>query len=390
MKVVKLCIGEWDNASRDKRELGVCKELGFDASVIAKGDETHLDGYVDGFYVKRFQTRLFGEGTFVLANRIAASLKLAKDLRRENDISVLSCHDLIALAIGYLSNIGKAKKAILIYDSHEFEIGRNIQRSKMRKKFIVCLERFLIKKCAFSIMVNDSIADEVKRIHHLKKRPIVARSTPELWEVNCDVCSKEREKMLAILEPGVEYLLSTHGNLCPDRGIEQVIEVISQIGNLGLIILGNGEKEYVQGLMDMVRELSCDKRVLFFDAVPQNQIWKVVGATDINMVMVQPSSASYIYSLPNKFFEAIQSETPVIASDLPEMAKLVDNYQIGLHCSPQDTGAIKGCVEKMCSDKNFYADCKEAVRKAKRELCWEKEKQSLKEAYSGILIENMQ
>ena len=45
-------------------------------------------------------------------------------------------------------------------------------------------------------MVNDSIADEVQRIHRLKRRPIVVRSIPENWTIDDKVCQETREKLL--------------------------------------------------------------------------------------------------------------------------------------------------------------------------------------------------
>ena len=48
--VLKICASEWKNASRDKRELSVYKEMGTDVAVLAKGnvdDAGRLDE-VDG------------------------------------------------------------------------------------------------------------------------------------------------------------------------------------------------------------------------------------------------------------------------------------------------------------------------------------------------------
>lgn len=49
-------------ASRDKRELSVCQELGKDVVVLAKGnikDKGRING-VDGFEVRRYSTRPLG------------------------------------------------------------------------------------------------------------------------------------------------------------------------------------------------------------------------------------------------------------------------------------------------------------------------------------------
>ena len=53
-----------------------------------------------------------------------------------------------------------------------------------------------MKRCAFSIMVNDSIADEVQQIHKLKERPIVVRSTPNNWQIDSKACKKVREEFI--------------------------------------------------------------------------------------------------------------------------------------------------------------------------------------------------
>ena len=39
----------------------------------------------------------------------------------------------------------------------------------------------------------------------------------------------------------------------------------------------------------------------------------------------------------------------------------------------------------MRDDREFYAACKENLKRAKEELCWEREKTALEEAYRRIL-----
>ena len=87
------------------------------------------------------------------------------------------------------------KKVKLIYDSHEFELGRNVKRRKAALTLVKWWEGFLMKRCVFSIMVNDTIADEVMRIHNLKNRPIVIRSTPNLWNIDNDECLRTRTEL---------------------------------------------------------------------------------------------------------------------------------------------------------------------------------------------------
>ena len=308
--ILKICGSEWDNASRDKRELSACRELGQQVMVLAK--------------------------------------------------------------------------AKLIYDSHEFELGRNTDRNKLQIFLIKYLERFLIKRCAFSIMVNDSIADEVQKIHKLKQRPIVVRSTPEKWTVDPETVLKHR---LAFQNAfgNDNPILMYHGAVVPGRGIEKMLEVVKAMPQTNAVVLGNGAGPYITGLKQLSEQYGIIQRVLFHPAVSIEELWKYVGAADIGMVTIPSVAQSYYYMLPNKFFESIQSETPIIGSDFPEIRRLVQQYGFGLLCDPESTEDICACVTRMLTDKELYNLCKQKAVKAKEDLCWEKEKLVLQKAYLDLL-----
>ena len=102
------------------------------------------------------------------------------------------------------------------------------------------------------------------------------------------------------------------------------------------------------------------------------------------MVTVIPAVKSYYYMLPNKFFENIQSETPVIVSDFPAVGTIVDQYEIGIKVDPEVPESIAAAICRMREDKEFYRTCKENLKQAKEELCWENEKKALLEAYQRL------
>ena len=308
-------------------------------------------------------------------------------MRKQNDIDVISAYDLIALFIVWLSNIGKRNKAKLVYDSHEFELGRARQRSAVTTWFICHLERFLMKRCAFSIMVNDDIADEVQRIHHLKKRPIVARNIPQYWQLDTAHTAQVRQEFLSQLGlSDSAFLVMYHGGVMEDRGIEQMLEAVAQLPqDVAAIILGNAQTSYPDQLHTLCKKLNIEDRVLFHQAVPYEELRHYVSASDVGLVTVLATYQSYYMMLPNKFFENIQSMNPVIVSDFPTIGKIVDQYGIGLKVDPTDPKAIADAILRMRDDRAFYAECKEHLKVAKEELCWEREKQTLMNAYREIL-----
>lgn len=389
MRVFKICTSEWVGASRDKRELSVCKELGADVVVMAKGNpgDKFKKDIVDGFSVYRFSTRSLGTNLPNAINRFAAIFTWAH-YAKSFDADVISGHDLSGLLIGYMSNIfkPKAKKAKLVYDSHEFELGRNVKRNKFQLCLIKLLEGFLIKKCAFSIMVNDCIADEVQRIYKLKQRPIVVRNTPDYWQIDDDVTMEvHNEYCKEFNAPGSTFIAMYHGIVMRGRGIETLLRLTAVNHNICSVILGNGEEGYLRELMQLADELCVRHRILFKPAVPLDELWKYVGAANVGMILPPARAKSYFYSLPNKFFENIQSLTPIICSNYPAMQPIVEQYGIGLAVDISQESEIETAIERMRTDSDFYRKCKTNLKIAKEEFCWQKEKVALQQAYKGFM-----
>ena len=385
MKVLKIVIGTWKDDSRDKRELSVYRELGADVSVLAKGepdDRGRLDE-VDGFPVYRYSSRPLGSKVPNALNRVISIFTwahFAGTLRPD----VITGHDISGLAIGWISGWFKKKKPKLVYDSHEFELGRNVKRGRAAFVLIKHAERFLMRRCAYSIMVNDSIADEVQRIHRLPERPIVVRSTPDNWEIDEKACRETRAEMLPPNAGEDGFLVMYHGMLTSMRGIEALIRLTAKNPRICAFILGDGQPDFVEKLHALASELGVEDRVVFHPAVALRDLWRYVGAADLSLMMIEGKAKSYYFALPNKFFESIQSLTPIVASDFPEMKRIIDRYEIGLTCSPDDLDAINDCVEKMRTDTAFYAKCKSNLTRAKAELCWAKEKDVLIKAFKEI------
>ena len=203
MRVLKICTGTWENASRDQRELGVCRELGADIIVLAKGniDDRGRKETVNGFSVVRYTTRPCKKLPISI-NRIFSILYWAK-YASTLGADVITGHDISGWTIGWLSKFFNRKnKPIFVYDSHEFELGRNAKRNWIQLALIKMWEKKVINDSAFSIVVNDSIADELVRIYKLNKRPVVIRNIPNKWDVDLKVCEETRRELEKMLGGG--------------------------------------------------------------------------------------------------------------------------------------------------------------------------------------------
>ena len=385
--VLKIAANTWENASRDIRELSVVQELGADVLVMAKGDKSGIQEKVRGFSVYRMSTRPLGKYFPKGINRIVSVFTWAYQVKKIKP-DVISGHNLVPLFIGWLSFCFQKEKnrPKLVYDSHEFTIYDG-EKTRLQMFFTKCLEGFLIRKCAFTIEVNDLIADEVQRIHKLNIRPVVVRNIPEKWEVDPVVCQEVRKQIMSSFEGGGKeyFLLMYHGGVMPDRGIERLIYLVSINPELAAIILGDGEEPYIKSLKKRVQKLLVSDRICFYRAVPQTELWKYVGAADLGMILASSIKRNYLYSLPNKFFENIQSETPVVCPNYPAMKQIIKHFGNGVVCNPIKLSEINHCVEQLRTNPKLYQKYKTNTKIAKEILCWENEKKILKKAYAELL-----
>lgn len=384
--VLKIALSEWKNASRDKRELDVAKELGAEVLVLAKGDQSGIRECVDGFSVYRMSTRPLGKYVPKVINRIISIFTWAHRARTISP-QIISGHDLGGLTIGWLSSLflKPSQRPKLVYDSHEFEAGRNAKRSIFQTKLIIWWERFMIKRSAFMIVVNDSIADEIVKLHKLKERPVVVRNIPPKWEIDQKVCAVAREQMLGKLFG--RTILMYHGAVVMGRGIEKCIELLTYDQELCLVVIGDAALDsYRRRLECAVEKLNVKDRVLFYGAVPQYELWKYIGAADMSMVISEPIVKSYYLGLPNKLFESIQAHTPIVGSALPEIERIIHQYKIGEVCRYDDMADIYRAVKEIKENKEKREQYRENGKEASKELCWERESRRLAEAYKKIWI----
>lgn len=176
-----------------------------------------------------------------------------------------------------------------------------------------------------------------------------------------------------------------HGKVMPNRGIEMLICLVSINPNVAAIILGDGEEIYVRKLKQLAKEICVAERVCFYGAIPQNELWKYVGAADVGMILAPAVSKNHLYSLPNKFFENIQSETPIICPAYPAMRQITEYYRNGMTCDPYSPSEINNCIDLLRTKPELYQCYKKNTREAKKDLCWEREKNRLRQAYKKLI-----
>jgi len=272
--------------------------------------------------------------------------------------------------------IHQLKGTPLVYDSHEYftEVPELVHRPKIQHVW-ERIEAYCFPKLTQIITVNSSIAE--KYFQKYGKHLRVVRNVAPLLELK-NIPSKSA---LGIPE-GQPLLILQGAGINVDRGVEELIEAMALLPNYVLMIVGNGD--VVEQLKIRVNELNIAKRVLFFGRQPYEKMMCYTHYAEIGFTLDKPTNDNYLFSLPNKVFDYIHSGTVIVASNLPEVAKLVTKYDVGRLIPSHAPKDIAETVQDLLGNPELMEQLKENCLKAREVENWDAEVQAIADFYPKI------
>ena len=296
-------------------------------------------------------------------------LRLAIGAARAHPAHVYVAHDLETLpAAARAAQWGGAR---LVYDSHELFSERTAAGPGARLAWRV-IERRLIDRADAVITVSDSIADELVRRYGVP-RPVVVRNVPS-GPPHDGAASPLREALR--IDPAAPVVLYL-GGLQPGRGLEPLVRSIASVEGAALVLMGPGHPQYVAALREVARRAGTDERTSFAAPVAAGDVVRWASGADVGVAPIQNVSLSYYLSLPNKVFDYIAAGLPVVASDFPEMRRVVRDRGLGALCRPDDPADIARAISWTLHDPARHERLRQAARAAAVELTWEREAEKL-------------
>jgi glycosyltransferase involved in cell wall biosynthesis len=237
---------------------------------------------------------------------------------------IVHCHDTLFLPIGVLIKIFCGSK--LIYDAHELESLKN-GLTKFLSKATLFIEKISWKFVDVLVTVSPSIVDWYSE-HLGSKRSILVLNSPKfkVEALNASSDNYLRDKFhIPINEKIFIYL----GIICKGRGVDLYLDVFqSNDVRSHIVFIGFGDD------VSKIEAASkiCNK-IHYHPSVPHQEVVRISKTADVGLAMIEAVSLSDYYCLPNKLFEYAFSGLYVLASDFPDMKKVVTEYELGMCCS---------------------------------------------------------
>jgi glycosyltransferase involved in cell wall biosynthesis len=288
---------------------------------------------------------------------------------------LLVANDLDTLVANYLASKFKFKTK-LVYDSHEYftQVPELIHRPKTQKIW-ERIEGFIFPRLQTVYTVNQSIADIYTQKYKMNVR--VVRNISPTWNPERIPSRKE----LGLPEHTFLVILQGAG-INVDRGAEEAVEAMKLLTDVILLIVGSGD--VIDTLKEMVQKHNLQDKVLFFGKRPYAEMMAFTTHADLGFTLDKPTSDNYRYSLPNKVFDYIHAETPIIGTNLVEVAHVITTHHVGTVINELTPETLASAIRHYQEHPDLLQTQKANCRVAAASENWENEREVLKQIYPSV------
>ncbi|NVO03903.1 MAG: glycosyltransferase, partial [Bacteroidetes bacterium] len=337
----RVIVSVTNDLSTDQRVHKTCMvlhEMGFDVTLVGRKRKSSLPLAKREYKTKRLWM-IFDKGPLFyieFTKRLFLFLLFKKaDLLVSNDLDTLLPNFLIK----------KLKSSSLVYDSHEYFCGvPELENRPFVRNIWKTIEKWIFPKLQNVFTVNESIADLFKKEYGVDVK--VVRNIPAKIE---NSITKTREELGLPLDKKIIILQGAGINI--HRGAEEAVESMQFIKNAVLYIIGSGDVLNI--LKNMVIDLQLEEKVKFISKLPFDQLFQYTKNADLGLTLDKDTNINYKFSLPNKLFDYIQAGVPIIASQLVEIQKIIEKYNIGAIIENHKPTTISKTINQaLFDDKN--------------------------------------
>ncbi|QOD60470.1 glycosyltransferase [Polaribacter haliotis] len=351
----KIIVSVTNDLTTDQRVEKVCNSLhrnGYDIYLVGRFLKNSKK-IERNYSIKRFKL-LFNSGVLFYAEyniRLFFFLLFKKK-------DILLCNDVDTLLPNYI--ISKIQLKKLVFDSHELfsEIPELANRSKV-KRIWLSIENWTIPKLKNNYTVCNSIANYYKNKYNVQFETIL--NVPN---------KKIVEKGVFPFKTSQKKIILYQGALNIGRGLELMIETMEYLENHLLVIIGNGD--IYEDLKEKTATLKLNEKVFFLGRKNPEDLKKLTPLADLGFSLEEDLGLNYRFALPNKIFDYIQAEVPVIVSNLPEMKKIATEHKIGEIIEKREPKSLANQIKRIL-EKDYSNQLKEA----KKTLIWENQEEKL-------------
>lgn len=212
----------------------------------------------------------------------------------------------------------------LFLDAHEMfpEVPELVGRPRVKRVWTLIEDRLFPRlkgrRCA-AVTVCQSIADIYRQRYGLamgvvRNVPMPSAQHTAEAKLPADFDSRVGSRRILLYQGAVNI----------GRGVDWMIDAMSYLPDCELVVAGVGD-EYEA----MCRRAAGHDNVLMLGRVEPDALRRLTPRASLGLSLLENRGLNYYYSLPNRIADFVQAGVPVLATDFPEIRRVVEGYGIG-------------------------------------------------------------
>jgi len=314
-------------------------------------------------------------GLFESAYNIIYDFPVLRKQLVSRRFDLIIANDIESLPLAF--KIKKQEK--ILFDAHEFA-PRHFEDKLIWRIFFQRFNKYLCKKYLAQvdemITVGTGLANEYAA--HYPVKPIVLTNANYYADLAPSPVDAKKIKLIH------------HGAANPSRQLEIMIGMMNYLDDrfsLDLMLLtpsiaNKKTRSYLDSLKKLIKD---NPRIKIIPAVKSEEVVNFIHPYDIGIFLLPPINFNYANTLPNKFFDYIQARLAIAIGPTPEMASLVNQYDLGIVADDFTPSSLAMKMNHLTAEKIEYF--KNQADQAAHILSAEKNKIILNDLVSNLLKE---
>lgn len=266
-----------------------------------------------------------------------------------------------------------------LHDCHELYLESTTLRAS-EKSILAPIERRYMKRADAVVVVNETIRDEYLRRYGV--RGVVLRNCAPAVPERLRATPRDVREPAGL--PAASRVVLYQGGLVAGRGLDVCVRAARELPDEAhLVFIGKGRiRDQLESLAD---ELEVAGKVHFLPAVDPAALPAFTAGADVGLIPYQPVSKNNNFALPNKVFEYTGAGIPFVASDLPELRRIVESSGCGEVYDPFDPSHLGAAVRRVLTVPDYGEYRRNATAFGRRNT-WESESEILRSEIRRITL----
>ncbi len=295
---------------------------------------------------------------FVWANDLPTLLPAAKLAKKTQARLIYDSHEIYLETLNqFFPWANKSWKTILYHIAHKI---MQLHGAYLEKKYFKQVDQF--------VTVNQSLLTHFERKHGVNGGKIIMNFpylkplTPPFFDFR-KAYNWHKDHIVLLYQ----------GGLNGGRGMNMLVEAMAQLKErFRLVIIGEGMLK--PQLVDKTKKMGLTEIIAFIDFLSLDILPYYTSGADIGINLLEPVNLSKLYASPNKLYEYIHANIPVLASSTPENKKVFDRFNIGYLCDNTVTSVVDTLMQINLKE---FAALKSSLAEIATHFTWESQEASL-------------